>query len=55
MLKKWQCIVCGYIYDEELGDPQEGFAPGTRWEDIPADWICPDCSLDKDAFQMIEI
>ncbi len=53
MFKKWQCIVCGYIYDEELGDPEEGLAPGTRWEDIPAGWVCPDCSLDKDAFQMI--
>ena len=35
--------MCGYIYDESLGDPEEGIAPGTAWEDIPEDWYCPDC------------
>ena len=43
-LKTWQCIVCGFIYDEEQGLPEEGIAPGTRWEDIPADWACPEFS-----------
>ena len=46
--KKWQCMACDYIYDEELGDEEEGFAPGTRWEDIPDDWYCPDCGAEKE-------
>lgn len=41
--KKWKCAFCGYIYDEELGDPAEGIAPGTRLQDLPADWVCPEC------------
>ena len=39
--KKWECIVCGWIYDEELGWPDDGIEPGTRWEDISDDWLCP--------------
>ena len=39
--KKWECIVCGWIYDEEKGHPEEGIEPGTRWEDVPQDWVCP--------------
>ncbi|NQD96446.1 rubredoxin [Pseudomonas sp. CrR25] len=54
-MSKWQCIVCGFIYDEVAGLPEEGIAPGTRWEDIPADWICPDCGAGKVDFEMIEI
>ena len=42
---KWVCIVCGYVYDEELGDPDHGIAAGTRWEDVPDDWECPECGL----------
>ena len=42
-MKKWQCVICGFIYDEALGWPDEGIAPGTRWEDVPAGWLCPDC------------
>jgi rubredoxin len=53
--KQWMCVNCGYIYDEELGDPDEGLAPGTRWEDIPDDWKCPDCGTDKSEFDMVEI
>ena len=41
---------CGYEYDPALGDPDNGVAPGTAWEDVPADWVCPVCGLDKDAF-----
>lgn len=41
--RKWKCPYCGYIYDEALGDPDEGLAPGTRLADIPEDWVCPDC------------
>lgn len=52
--KKYQCTACAYIYDEELGDPAEGLAPGTRFEDIPDDWVCPDCGVDKSYFELIE-
>lgn len=52
--KKYQCTACAYIYDEALGDPAEGLAPGTRFEDIPDDWVCPDCGVDKTYFELIE-
>ena len=48
--KKWECIACGYVYDEELGDEEEGFSPGTRFEDIDDDWFCPDCGATKEMF-----
>ena len=51
-LKKWECIVCGLIYDEAEGWPDE---PGTRWEDVPDDWLCPDCGVGKEDFEMVEI
>lgn len=54
-MKKWQCILCGFIYDEATGLPEEGIAPGTRWEDVPADWTCPHCSATKGDFDMIAI
>lgn len=53
-MKKWECIVCGWVYDEAKGDPESGLAPGTRWEDVPDDWVCPDCGVGKDDFEMIE-
>ena len=43
--KKWECIVCGLIYDEAEGWPEDGIEPGTKWEDVPEDWICPDCGV----------
>jgi len=54
-LKVWQCILCGFIYDEAAGMPQDGIPPGTRWEDVPTSWICPECSATKVDFEMIEI
>jgi rubredoxin len=54
LMKKWQCVVCGFIYDEEEGLPEEGIAPGTRWEDIPENWTCPDCGVSKADFEMVE-
>ena len=54
-MKKWQCMVCGFIYDEELGLPDEGVAPGPRWDEIPEDWSCPDCGVSKEDFEMIEL
>ncbi len=47
---KYVCNVCGYVYDEVAGDPDNGIAPGTKWEDLPADFTCPLCSVSKDDF-----
>ena len=54
-MKKWQCIVCGWIYDEAEGFDEEDIAPGTRWEDIPEDFVCPECGVSKEDFEMIEV
>ena len=54
-LRKWMCVVCGYIYDEAVGVPDEDIPAGTRWEDVPETWTCPDCGTTKDDFEMIEI
>jgi len=53
-MKRWMCVNCGYVYDEMAGDPANGLVPGTRWEDVPSDWICPDCGMAKSEFEMIE-
>ena len=53
--KKWECIVCGLIYDEEHGWTDDGIEQGTRWEDVPSDWLCPDCGVGKEDFEMVEI
>lgn len=50
-MEKWQCIVCGYVYDPEKGDPANGVDPGTSFEDVPDDWICPECGAPKDQFE----
>ena len=50
-MKRFVCSVCGYIYDPAKGDPDGGIAPGTRFEDLPADWSCPVCGADKDSFK----
>lgn len=54
-MKKWLCIICGLIYDEATGWPDDGIAAGTRWEDVPEDWLCPDCKVGKSDFEMLEI
>jgi rubredoxin len=51
----WQCRTCGYVYDEESGDPDEGLAPGTRWRDVPPDWLCPTCGTPKSDFDMVQL
>ena len=51
--RKFLCVVCGLIYDEAKGDPDSGLAPGTKWEDIPADWSCPQCGVTKGDFEEI--
>jgi rubredoxin len=52
--KKYMCVVCGWIYDEELGAPDEEIPPGTLWGDVPANWQCPDCGAGRDDFDMVE-
>lgn len=47
---KYTCDVCGYVYDEELGDADNGIAPNTKWEDLPEDFVCPLCGVGKDMF-----
>jgi rubredoxin len=54
-LKKWQCLLCAFTYDEEKGIPDEGIAPGTRWADVPETWTCADCGAGKGDFAMIEL
>ena len=53
-MKKYECEPCGYIYDPTEGDPDGGIAPGTAFEDIPDDWVCPICGLGKDVFVPVE-
>ncbi|HDN85414.1 MAG TPA: rubredoxin [Candidatus Aerophobetes bacterium] len=48
---KYKCTVCGYIYDPEKGDPDSGIKPGTPFEELPDDWVCPVCGASKDAFE----
>ena len=52
-MARWACIVCGLIYDEKEGWPEDGIAPGTKWEDVPDDWTCPDCGVGKEDFELI--
>lgn len=53
--KKFRCIICGFIYDEAEGLPEEGIAAGTAWADVPEDWLCPECGVGKSDFEMEEI
>jgi rubredoxin len=52
-MKKYMCLLCGYIYDETLGWPEDGIAPGTPWEQVPQDWLCPECGAGKADFVMV--
>lgn len=51
-MEKWECP-CGYVYDPEDGDPEHGVDPGTPWEKVPADWVCPVCGAEKEFFEKI--
>jgi rubredoxin len=53
--KTWMCVVCGFIYDEAKGLPDEGIAPGTAWKDVPVNWTCPECGARKEDFEMLAI
>jgi len=50
-MDKWECTACGFIYDPEKGDPENGIEPGTPFEDLPDDWVCPQCGVGKEYFQ----
>ena len=53
--RTWMCVVCGFIYNEADGLPEEGIAAGTAWSDVPDTWTCPDCGVTKDDFEMVEV
>ncbi|MDE5742816.1 MAG: rubredoxin [Bacteroidales bacterium] len=53
-MKKYVCVVCGYVYDPAAGDPDSGIAPGTPFASLPDDWICPLCGVGKDQFEVQE-
>ncbi len=52
-MDKYKCLVCGYIYDPQKGDPDNGYPPGTQFKDLPETWVCPECGVGKDQFQKI--
>jgi rubredoxin len=53
-MDKWECMVCGYVYDPAAGDPDNGVEPGTPFEALPDNWVCPDCGAGKDMFEKVE-
>ena len=53
--KRYMCIVCGWIYDEAVGAPDEGIPAGTLWDAVPLNWTCPDCGSTKEDFEMVMI
>ncbi len=53
-MDKWECLVCGYVYDPQLGDSEGGIEPGTSFEKLPDDWVCPICGAPKDQFEKVE-
>lgn len=52
--QKYECMVCHFIYDEALGLPEHNIPPGTKWEDLPADWVCPDCGVTQADFALMQ-
>lgn len=54
-MKRYMCLLCGLIYDEMAGWPEEGIPAGTRWADLSPNWRCPECGASKDDFEMVEI
>jgi len=54
-MKQWQCTICKLVYDEMKGWPDDGIEAGTKWADVPEDWLCPECKKPKSAFDMVEI
>ncbi len=54
-MKQYMCVICGFVYDEEKGWPEDDIPPGTKWEDVPPNWSCPECGARKEDFEMVEI
>ena len=52
-MKKYKCTVCGYVYDPAKGDPEHGVKPGTSFENLPKDWVCPECGAGMDMFEAV--
>jgi rubredoxin len=52
-MDKWECLVCGYVYDPAEGDSTQAIEPGTAFEDLPDNWVCPDCGAGKDMFEKL--
>lgn len=53
--KTWMCLICGWIYDEAAGLPEDGIAAGTPWAQVPMNWVCPECGARKEDFEMVQI
>lgn len=53
-MKQYVCTICDYVYDPVKGEPDAGIAPGTAWEDVPEDFVCPDCGVGKEMFEVVE-
>ena len=53
--KTWMCLICGWIYDEAAGLPDDGIAAGTPWAQVPMNWVCPECGARKEDFEMVQI
>jgi rubredoxin len=54
-MKTYMCVICGFIYEEEKGWPEDGIPADTHWEDVPLTWVCPECGATKEDFEMMEI
>ncbi len=53
-MKRWECTICGYIYDPKIGDPDGGIPPNTPFSALPETWVCPECGAGKDMFEELE-
>ena len=53
-MEQWECVMCDYVYDPREGDPDGGIEPATAFEDLPDDWVCPDCGVGKDLFEKLQ-
>lgn len=53
--KMYVCLICGWVYEEANGAPEDGIAAGTKWADVPMNWMCPECDARKDDFEMMEL
>jgi len=53
--RTWRCLICGYLYDEANGIPEAGIPAGAPWQDIPINWVCPDCAARKEDFEMLQL